>query len=198
MIAHLSGKVIARRGNMLIMDVGGVGYGVQVSTYTFGKTIAAETLALFVYTHVREQEIALYGFVSAQEQELFEALLTISGVGPKAAMNILSIADVRTILLAIAQGDASLLTKVSGIGKKTAERIVLELRNKVEKLIATLPQEDIAHVAVDEDAIDALVGLGYSVAEARHALTETAPTLADDATMSDRIRAALRYAGKKN
>ncbi len=198
MIAHLQGNVIARTGNTLIIDVGGVGYGVTVSTYTFGKTIGAQELALYIYTHVREQEITLYGFQSPDEQELFTALLTISGVGPKAAMNILSIADPQTILTAIAHEDASLLTKVSGIGKKTAERIVLELQNKVKNLITALPREDGVQIGVDADAIDALVGLGYSVAEAREALSASAAGCAPDADISARITAALKYVGQKN
>lgn len=202
MIAYLSGNVLRRAGNLLVVDVQGVGYGVHVSTYTFGKTIGADEIALHIYTHVREQEITLYGFQSPDEQELFEALITISGVGPKAAMNILSIADPQTILTAIAQGDAPLLTKVSGIGKKTAERIVLELGNKVQGLIDALPQKTDggAQPHADADAIDALVSLGYAVAEARDALaSEAASAIAgtDDAAVRARITAALKYLGKR-
>ncbi len=197
MIAHITGKIIRRKGNTLVIDVGGIGYGVTVSTYTFGKTIGQEDINMYIYTHVREQEITLYGFQSEREQELFEALLTISGVGPKAAMNILSIADPQTILTAIAHADASLLTKVSGIGKKTAERIVLELGNKVQKLIAQMPEEDEKSVSYDTDAIDALVGLGYSVTEARDALSESAIGCDADVDISTRIRAALKYLGRK-
>ncbi len=197
MIAHLTGKIIARDEDSIVVDVAGVGYGVHISAHTHEKVATVNDISLFVYTHVREQEITLYGFMAQEEKELFVALLTISGVGPKAAMNILSIAPPQTILTAIAHSDASLLTKVSGIGKKTAERIVLELHNKVQKLRENMPQDSDTHSTDDIDAIDALVGLGYSVAEARDALRAVSSDLPPTATMTDRIRAALKYAGQK-
>ncbi len=194
MIAHLSGRVIARRDNFLVVDVGGVGYGVNVSTYTYGKTLHEDAVALFVHTYVREQEIALYGFIGEEERVLFDALLTISGVGPKAALGILSVADPQTIVRAIASQDARILTRVSGIGQKKAQRIVLELQNKVKDLIAQLPaEEDAREATADMDVLDALTGMGYSAAEARDALAATA----DEADVARRITRALQYLGKR-
>lgn len=193
MIAYLSGPVIARRGETLVVDAGGVGYAVTVSTYVYGKTIAAERVALFVHTHVREQAIELYGFLSEEELSLFELLTTVTGVGPKAAMSILSMAAPASIAASIAGGDVVAVSRAGGIGKKKAERIVLELKDKVTKL-GIAPVAGAMAGGQDADAMDALVGLGYTVAEARDALA----VVGDDVTDTGaRIKAALRAMGAR-
>ncbi len=196
MIAYLRGAVIARRDNvnMIVVDVGGVGYGVVVSAHTYGTLSSADDVELYIYTHVREQEISLYGFLAVEEQRLFEALLTISGVGPKAAMGILSVADVSTIVRAVGANDPALLTSVPGIGPKKAQRIVLELRSAVHDLVESLPDDDTVaqQAAADADVVDALVGMGYSAAEARDALRATT---AED--VSARLKEALQYLGRQ-
>jgi len=190
MIAWLSGKIVARTNSALIIVSGGVGYRVRVSAYTFGKLAGAVTAELFVHTHVREQEISLYGFLSQEELEMFELLLSVSGIGPKAALGILAIADPHTIRTAIAHKDTSILTKVSGVGKRTAERLVIELQNKV----GAAHDADTASVSADSDAIDALLSMGYSVSEARAALQTVNKDVTD---VGEKVRLALRSLGKK-
>ena len=190
MIGSLSGKIVDRRGGALIVDVSGVGYQVFVSAYTFGKTAGTEEITLHTHTHVREQEITLYGFVTKDELTIFEALISVSGIGPKAALNILSVAEPDAIRTAIAQKDTSILTKVSGVGKKTAERVVIELENKVSAV-----SDDTAEgVSADSDAIDALTSMGYSVSEARDALVSVDKDVTD---VGEKVRAALKNLGAK-
>jgi Holliday junction DNA helicase RuvA len=187
MIGYLSGKIIGRRDGALIIDVAGVGYQVFVSAYTLGKSSGAEEIALHIHTHVREQEITLYGFASVEELQVFELLISVSGIGPKAGLNILAVADVDAIRTAVANKDTGILTKVSGIGKKTAEKVVLELDGKLGA-----PQQSAGEAQGSSDAIDALTSMGYSVAEARGAL-EGAPT---DVDLGEKIRFALKNLGK--
>jgi Holliday junction DNA helicase RuvA len=145
---------------------------------------------MHIHTYVREDTFALYGFLSLEELEMFELLISISGIGPKAATGILSIATPKTIKTAILNEDPSILTKVSGIGKKTAERVILELKNKVADM-SVGEKED---VVIDSDAIEALVGMGYNIAEARDAL-KLVPTDVKD--VGARIRQALKNLGKR-
>ncbi len=185
MIGSLDGTIRGIIRNSLIIDVNGVGYRVAVSVPTL--TGAKEGAKLFLWTHlaVRENSQDLYGFETRDELSWFELLLTVSGIGPKSAQNIMNSADIQTLEAAIGRNDPSGLSKSSGIGKKTAEKIVLELRGKVGA-------SEITHTTGgDADVVDALVGLGYSVREARdvvHALP------AGHATTEERIRAAIRLA----
>lgn len=192
MIAQLEGKIVGIRGNSVILMVGGVGYRVAVSAYTLGKVAGKEDQILFhIHTHVREDALALYGFLNEEELIMFELLISISGIGPKVALSILSIADVKTICTAIVNKDPSILTRVSGVGKKTAERVIIELQNKVD----TMNVGDQASTLGDQDAIEALTSLGYSVTESREAL-KLVP--ADTTDVSARIRQALKNLGKKS
>jgi Holliday junction DNA helicase RuvA len=190
MIAKLKGKIEYLKDNYAVVDVNGVGYKVYLSVYTFGKTAAMKDVDLFIHTYVREDILALYGFLVLEELEMFELLISISGIGPKASMGILSIATPKTIRTAILNEDPSILTRVSGIGKKTAGRVILELKNKVADLSVGEKEEAV----IDSDAIEALVTMGYSLTEARDALKLVPVDVKD---VGARIRQALKNLGKK-
>ena len=188
MIGYIKGNVIIRQKDAFVIDVHGVGYRVSLSAYAM-EQCKEHAVELFVHTHVREQEITLYGFTTEAEQNMFELLIGISGIGPKAALNILSIADVATLSTAIAHKDTSILTKVSGIGKKTAEKVILELSGKVVAPVDMAVNDAILH----SDAIDALRSMGYSVVEAREALSGIPKDVKD---VGECVRLALKYLGK--
>lgn len=190
MIAWISGKNRGLRGGSVIVDVDGVGYEVQVSAYVLGKVAGAEEVSLHIHTYVREDTLALYGFLSEEELSMFQSLISVSGIGPKAALGILSIADIDTIRTAIVNKDPSLLTQVSGVGKKTAERVIVELQNKVSAPTGTGAEKTTA----DGEALEALLSLGYKVAEARDALKSVSGKSAD---IGEKIREALKVLGKK-
>jgi Holliday junction DNA helicase RuvA len=190
MIAQLEGTLAGIRGNSVVLMVGGVGYLVAVSTYTLGKLAGRDKVLLHIHTHVREDQFNLFGFLDEEELHMFELLISVSGIGPKMGLSILSIADIKTIRLAIVNKDPSLLTRVSGVGKKTAEKLIVELQNKVT---AVAGDEDGDAVA-GQDALEALTSLGYSVTQAREAL-KLVP--ADVVEVGARIRAALKTLGKK-
>jgi holliday junction DNA helicase RuvA len=171
MIAHLRGKLLAKHPNQAIVETGGVGYDVTISVPTFSDLpgIGGE-VTLHIHTHVREDLIALYGFLRPAEKRLFEKLITVSGIGPKLAITILSGMAADEMVNAIRGNDIARLTRIPGIGKKTAERMVLELRDK-------LPAEGVAESAVmpslspvEDDVLSALMNLGYQRAAAERAL----------------------------
>jgi holliday junction DNA helicase RuvA len=172
MIAHLRGKLIARHPAQVIVDVGGVGYDVTLSVPAFSELppLGGE-VGLHIHTHVREDQIALYGFLRAEEKQLFEKLITVSGIGPKLAVIILSGMAAGDVTGAIRGNDVARLTKIPGVGRKTAERLVLELRDKLPPTTGT----DQVHVvpslsATQEDVLSALVNLGYQRSLAEKAL----------------------------
>ncbi len=190
MIASLHGKIIARTDDSLILNVSGVGYRVRVPTGTLAALGAVGSDAqLFTHLHVREDEMSLYGFATEDELGLFEKLLTVSGIGPKVAIGALSNASPDTIRYAIAQGNADALTAIPGIGKKTAQRLVLELRGKID--LRGLGEVGELSPA-DEDVMNALIHLGYSAAEATRA-ARAVPASAK--TVEERVRIALQYLG---
>lgn len=190
MIAKLKGKIEYLKDNYAVVDVNGVGYKVFLTVYTFGKIAGQETTDLFIHTHVREDAIDLYGFITMEELEMFELLISISGVGPKSGLGILTVATPKTIKTAILNEDPAILTKVSGVGKKTAERVILELKNK----IADMPESEKDGSISDVDAIEALTGMGYSVTEARDALKMVPVDVKD---IGKRVGMALKNLGKK-
>ena len=190
MIAHLKGKIEYLKDNYAVLDVNSVGYKVFLSVYTFGKVAGMPEVSLFIHTYVREDTLALYGFLALEELEMFELLISISGIGPKAALGILSIATPKTIKTAILNEDPSILTKVSGIGKKTADRVILELKNKV----ADISVGDKEEATIDVDAIEALMTMGYSNTEARDALKIVPLDVKD---VGERIKIALKNLGKR-
>ena len=171
MIAHLRGRLISKHPNQLIVDVGGVGYDVTISVPTFSELPSAGAeVSLHVHTHVREDAIALFGFLREQEKQLFEKLISVSGIGPKLAITILSGMAAEDMVRAIRTNDVARLTKIPGIGKKTAERMVLELRDKLpkESFGETPPAATMS--VVEEDVLSALVNLGYQRPVAERAL----------------------------
>lgn len=190
MIAKLKGAIEYIRGSYVVVDVNGVGYKVFATSYILGKIAGNQKVSFFIHTYVREDILALYGFLELEDLEMFELLISISGIGPKAAMGILSIADVKTIRTAILNEDPSVLTKVSGVGKKTAARVILELKNKISDLSEGEKKEALA----DSDALEALIGMGYSVNEGREALKLVPIDIKD---VGERVKLALRNLGKK-
>jgi len=171
MIAHLRGKLLAKHPNQAVVETAGVGYDVTISVPTFSDlpAIGAE-VALYIHTHVREDLIALYGFLRPSEKLLFEKLITVSGIGPKLAITILSGMAADEMVGAIRGNDVARLTRIPGIGKKTAERMVLELRDKLpEAGPATTPAVP-AMNATEEDVLSVLVNLGYQRVAAEKAL----------------------------
>src|SRR5271170_4131628 len=162
MIAHLRGKLLAKHPNQAIVEAAGVGYDVTISVPTFSDLPAAGgEVALHIHTHVREDTIALYGFLRPAEKLLFEKLLTVSGIGPKLAITILSGMAADEMVSAIRGNDLGRLTRIPGIGKKTAERMVLELRDKLPPPGPTSAPAAPIMSATEEDVLSALVNLGY-------------------------------------
>ncbi len=174
MIAHLRGTLLVKRPNQAIVETHGVGYDVAISIPTFSELppLGAE-VALHIHTHVREDALNLYGFLRPAEKNLFEKLLTVSGIGPKLAITILSGMPVDEMTGAIRSGDLARLTRIPGIGKKTAERMVLELRDKLPPTAGASEMAAAPVSPVEEDVISALVNLGYQRAAADKALLAT-------------------------
>ena|ERR1700746_1916152 len=160
MIAHLRGKLISKHPNQAIVEAGGVGYEVNISIPTFsGLPVLGSDVALFIHTHVREDALALFGFLHSEDKQLFEKLLSVSGIGPKLAITILSGMPADAMVAAIKGNNLAALTRIPGIGKKTAERLVLELRDKLDAF--TAPAAVAVVSPIEEDVISALVNLGY-------------------------------------
>jgi Holliday junction DNA helicase RuvA len=171
MIAHLRGKLLAKHPNQAIVEAAGVGYDVTISVPTFSDLPAPGfEVALHIHTHVREDALALYGFLRPSEKVLFEKLLTVSGIGPKLAITILSGMAADEMVGAIRGNDVARLTRIPGIGKKTAERMVLELRDKLPQAAPTTITAAPSVSAMEEDVLSALVNLGYQRAAAEKAL----------------------------
>lgn len=171
MIAHLRGKLLAKHPNQAIVETSGVGYDVTISVPTFSDLPAiGADVALYIHTHVREDVIALYGFLRAAEKVLFEKLITVSGIGPKLAVTILSGMPADEMVGAIRGNDVVRLTRIPGIGKKTAERMVLELRDKLPQAVPTTVTTAPPMSVMEEDVLSALMNLGYQRAAAEKAL----------------------------
>ena len=171
MIAHLRGKLLTKHPNQLVIETGGVGYEVTISVATFSELPGnGSEVALHIYTHVREDVIALYGFLHPAEKELFEKLMTVSGIGAKLAITILSGMAADDLASAIRGNDVARLTKIPGIGKKTAERMVLELRDKLAARAGTSISTAPAFSSVEQDVLSALLNLGYQRSSAEAVL----------------------------
>jgi Holliday junction DNA helicase RuvA len=189
MIAHLRGRLISKHPNQAIVEAGGVGYDVVITVPTFSELPSAGAeVALHIHTHVREDALALYGFLRPEEKQLFEKLITVSGIGPKLAITILSGMAAAEMVGAIRGNDFARLTKIPGIGRKTAERMCVELRDKLEGFGA--PQAVVTHSAIEEDVISALSNLGYQRGLAEKAV-ERAVQSADRENFDAIFRAAL-------
>ena len=175
MISHLRGKLLSLNPELAVVDVHGVGYAVSLplpTYYELQRLAPQAEVSLFIHTHVREDALALYGFWSERERALFERLITVSGVGPRLARVILSGLPAEDLLRALAAGDVARLTRIPGVGKKTAERLVLELREKAAELAAAPPSTAEPTRPDDEDLLVALVNLGYRRGDAEKALSD--------------------------
>lgn len=174
MIAHLRGTLLSKHPNQAVVETAGVGYDVTISVPTFSELPAVGSeIALHIHTHVREDVIALYGFLRPSEKVLFEKLITVSGIGPKLAITILSGMAADEMVGAIRGNDVARLTRIPGIGRKTAERMVLELRDKLPEAVPATTASAPPKNATEEDVLSALVNLGYQRAAAEKALEVT-------------------------
>jgi Holliday junction DNA helicase RuvA len=193
MIGSLRGRLAEKRPNQVILDVGGVGYLVQVPLSTFAALGDLHTeVTLLIHTHVREDALALYGFVSSREKHFFEMLISASGVGPSLALKILSGMNVEELIPAIRSSDLARLTRIPGVGRKTAERIVVELKDKLEAVAVEAERPAAASPAgVEADVVSALVNLGYDARTAEGAVGE-AKREAGTANFEKLLRASLQ------
>lgn len=191
MIARLTGRLARKSPEALIVDVHGVGYRVLVSLTAFGALPAeGDEVTLGIHTHLRENALELFGFASDAEQALFGALITVSGIGPRMALNILSGLPAEQLIEALAGGNVARLVAIPGVGKRTAERLVVELQDRVRKLgAAATPSAETAG-ASDAEAVSALVNLGYRAADAERAVRAAAAAGARE--LADVIRKALQ------
>ena len=172
MIAHVFGKVVEKFNGSLVIDVHGVGYEVSVATNDFDAVILDQEVKFYTYHHVREQSEELFGFSSLAAKKLFEMLITVQGVGPKAALAILSLGDAEQVRNAIANADSGFVQKATGVGKKTAERVVVDLSDKVG-LPTRYSQTETplqTELNTSDEALEALMALGYTLADATKAL----------------------------
>ena len=194
MIAHLRGRILEKHPNRIVVDVGGVGYDVSVPVSTFyGLGEPGGDVALRIHTHVREDALLLYGFATRLEQEFFERLISISGIGPKVALSVLSGIEPAELIRAIEKGDFSRLTAIPGVGKKTSERIVLELKDRLPRVHqeAAADGSSSAPPALRDDVLSALINLGYHRPLAENAV-EKAVKLTPDGDFERTLRHALR------
>lgn len=190
MIATLSGVVSEKLADMVVLDVHGVGYGLQVTAEDFGRLLTGNPAKLYIYEHVREQAYDLYGFMQLDTKKLFEQLLGVKNVGPKVALAVLDIGTAPLVRGAIAAGDVKMLQSAKGVGKRAAEQIVVELRDKVG-LTASEAADDIVTrpgVNTQDEAVEALVALGYTPQDATLALKNVDASL----PIEERIKLALK------
>lgn len=190
MIAVLSGVLSEKLDDLIVLDVGGVGYGINVDHEDFGNLNIGDQYKLYIYEHIREQSHDLFGFLSRDTQTLFERLLEVNGVGPKMALNMLSIGSSTELKQAIAGGDVKYISRASGVGKRVAERVVVDLKDKVGLIGVDIESTGLlvseASLAKD-DAAEALVALGYTAADAAKALQ----SVDKDLSTEERIKQAL-------
>ncbi|MFA6315320.1 MAG: Holliday junction branch migration protein RuvA [Candidatus Paceibacterota bacterium] len=192
MIASLHGKVIHIDTRFVVLEVNGIGYKVFLTADSIHGMKMGDEKTFSTYLAVREDALDLFGFISKKEKDFFELLISISGIGPKGALNILSAVSSDTLINAIRTGSTAHLVKVSGIGRKTAEKIVLELKDKLGVIDGEAGAEFAAGLSSDMDAIEALKALGYDADDAREAMKKVSPEITDT---SAKIKAALKMLG---
>ncbi len=193
MIGYLSGTLKQLDATHALVVAGGVGYDVHISAQTYYRLEGRRDVELEIYTHVREDALSLYGFASPEEKYAFERLISISGIGPTLAQKILSGIDPADLADAVARDDARKISTIPGVGKKTAERICLELRDKLILSGAPQPARPIsARSSVNDDVLSALINLGYRPKDAEGAIDGARKSLGDDAELSALLKAALR------
>lgn len=191
MIMHITGTVIFKEGNILLVETSGIGYKVRTIRETASKTAKDKEIKLWTHLAVREDALELYGFTEKRELDLFEKLISVSGIGPKSALAILNLASVSKLTQAISSGDAGYLTKVSGIGKKSAAKIILELKDKIAPTGEELSG---AGLIEEQDTLEALISLGYTMTQAREALRKVK---IQNGTTGETIKAALKLLGQR-
>lgn len=191
MIGFLNGKVELLQRPFVIIDVNGVGYKVLLPDSVYSKLSLGEKVRIFTYTHVREDELSLFGFLEAEDLGLFESLLTVSGIGPKTALNIFSFGERKDIIEAIVKGDVAFFTSVPRLGTKNAQKIIIELKNKM----GSTADLDLSGKALQENAevVQALKNFGFSTGEAQKAVREVKK---DGISTEEKIRLALKNLGK--
>jgi len=190
MIAHIAGVVAEKFGNSIIVDVHGIGYEVQVPLGDYEHAVLQEEVKFYTYHHIREQSQDLFGFSSLAAKKLFELLITVQGVGPKAALAILSLADSETVRNSIANSDAAFIARASGVGKKTAERVTVDLSDKVGLALRTNNDTfgNSSVIAGNDEALEALMALGYNLNDATKALEG----ISTDLSTAERVTQALK------
>lgn len=195
MIASLQGKLEALSADWAVVNVGGIGFQVYMPTSTLSALgTAGEEVKLHTHLHLREDEATLYGFSSVDELRLFKTLISVSGLGPRLALSMLSAMSVEQLTMAIATSSTEVLTTIHGIGKKTADRIILELRDRIGTgWVTTTTAAQIARE--NADVVAALTSLGYSIAEATRAVATLPPS--SDLSLEEKIKLALQYFGGK-
>lgn len=191
MIATLTGQVAEKIADIVVLNVGGVGYGLLMTGEDYGRLATGTTAKVYIYEHIREQAHDLFGFVTLDTKQLFEQLLGVNGVGPKMALSVLSIGSANDVRSAIASGDVKFIQQAQGVGKRVAERIVVDLKDKVglegvELATTGLLQSDT--LLRKDEAVEALVSLGFSAADAANALA----AVPADLPVEDRIKMALK------
>jgi holliday junction DNA helicase RuvA len=191
MIATLNGTVSEKLGDVVVLDVGGVGYGLLVAAEDFGRLVTGQKSKVYIHEHIREQSHDLFGFCRLDTMQLFELLMSVNGVGPKMALNVLSIGSSNDVRAAIATGDVKFIQQASGVGKRVAERIVVDLKDKVGLEGVDLATTGLLQgnsALLKDEAVEALVSLGYSPQDAAAALQNIDTSL----PVEDRIKQALK------
>ncbi|GAC1499722.1 MAG: Holliday junction branch migration protein RuvA [Candidatus Saccharimonadales bacterium] len=190
MISTLSGKVSEKLSDVVILEVGGVGYGLLVAAEEYNRLKVGDSTLVYIYEHIREQSYELFAFLSRENKSLFEQLLNVNGVGPKMALNILSIGSAQDVRKSFASGDVRYIQQANGVGKRLAERLVVELKDKVGLVGVDLEATGLLQSEtslMSDEAVEALVSLGYSPADAATALQQVDPAL----PTAERIKQAL-------
>ena len=191
MIYSVTGELMAKGDQYVVVGVNGVSFKIYTSRRIAGSLKATAPITLFAHLHVREDALELYGFPTKEERDFFEMLISISGVGPKSALSILDVAGLKELSAAIKEGRPDLLTKASGIGRKTAERIIIELRGKVS---SSASGTVVAKMESDADLVETLMGLGYRREEAKAALHKVPETVTG---LEPRLKEALKLLSRK-
>jgi len=191
MIATLSGVISEKLADIVVLDVAGVGYGLFVTSEDHGRLVSGQPALLFVYEHIREQQHDLFGFLNREAKNFFELLLSVNGVGPKMALNLLSVGSALQVKQAIASGNVKFISQANGVGKRLAERVVVELKNKVGLAAVDLEATGLLQSddsLMKDEAVEALVSLGYTPQDATKALL----TIDTKLSTEERLTKALR------
>lgn len=189
MIAHISGKIAEKFNGSIIVDVSGVGYEVIVPQYEYDKAMLDNSIKLYTYHHIREQSQELFGFSSLAAKKIFELLITVQGIGPKAGIAIMSLGDYEQVRNAIANEDSKYIQKANGVGKKSAERVIVDLKDKVGLATSyNAEEEKVDNNVAGDEALEALVALGFNLKDAILSLKD----IPEDLPVSERVKIALK------